>query len=239
METTVESFSTASVIRPAEPPFPSMFDLLMRGQSRLTQLLLSERHLSAAVSQMVGLSVLGFAVHGLVMGSVEQWAWANGRFESIQGHPALWMPIAFALAFTGALGICLPSFYFYTQLAGVDASFRLVTAQALRINATTSVVLLGITPFYAAYALACGMGVVSNGLERMEIIGYVLPFVAGLLSGVRALYRGFSDLADALPRTHTRRGDFLRRMILCWCAIYSVIAPVALWRLTDTLSRVL
>jgi hypothetical protein len=210
-----------------------LFDLLMRGPRALDALLLDERELPRTTQRLLLLSLLGLLVHGLVLGATAhmlppQFA---GPFSS-RGNPALWMPLAFAGSFLGALAICLPSFWFYTQLSGLDASFRLVTAQALRTQATTSVLLLGILPFYAAYALACAVHLLDGAC--VMAVGYALPFAMGLF-GVHALYQAFAELAQRLPRTHARRGNFLLRMVLAWAAVYSVVAPVMLWKLGQAL----
>jgi hypothetical protein len=65
-------------------------------------------------------------------------------------------------------------------------------------------------------------------------LGVLLPFFVGLW-GVAAVYRGFCHLAEHLPLTHRRRGNFLRRLVLAWGAVYTAIAPVALWRLGQAL----
>jgi hypothetical protein len=207
-----------------------MFDLVLRGQEKLSRLLTDEKFLAPAVQKLVAISVAGFGVHGFVVGAAMQWL----PSEASSPWLMLRLPFAFAAAFLLALGICLPSFYFYTQLSGFDASFRLVTAQALRTNATTSVLLLGLAPFYGAYVLACGLGYIPNGAESAYALGYLLPFVVGVV-GLRALYVSFDDLVTVLPQTHQRRGNVLQRMVLCWGAVYAVIAPVALWRLAGTL----
>ena len=229
----------ASEVKP-EPVTASaeigMFDLILRGQAHLTEVLREERNLGPALQKLLILSLLGLGVHGAVVGLGAE-ALHTGPFFRAGGHPILWMPIAFVLAFVGALAVCLPSFYFYTQLAGLDASFRLVTAQALRAQATAAVLLLGVTPFYAAFVLAGAVGVVDS-TTNVILAGLVVPFIVGL-GGVRALYRGFCDLAAVLPITHRRRGDFLRRMILCWAGVYTAVAPVALYRLAEGLSKVL
>ena len=71
----------------------------------------------------------------------------------------------------------------------------------------------------------------------MIVAGLGIPFVVGLF-GMRALYLGFCDLARVLPITHRRRGDFLRRMVLCWAVVYTSVAPVALYRLAEAFARV-
>ena len=216
---------------------PGIFDLVLRGRRALDGLLRDEAALPRTTQQLLALSLFGIAVHGLVLGLAAHLLPPElaGPF-SARGTPALWMPLAFMGSYVGALCICLPSFYFYTQLAGLDASFKLVTAQALRAQATTSVLLLGVLPFYAAYALAAALRVIDG--QYVIAIGYFLPFAVGIL-GVRALYRAFEELSLQIPRTHARRGNFLLRMVLCWAGIYSVVAPVALWRLAEALGSVL
>jgi hypothetical protein len=241
--------ATATVIEalPVGPPRPAVpaleeageagdrsapvFDLVLRRPRQMDRLLRDEARLPRAIQDLVGLSCVGLAVHGLVVGASAQVAGAGVFFA--HGMPALWMPAAFVLAFLGALGICLPSFYFFTQLSGLDASFRLVTAQAVRGTAKTAVLLLGALPFYAAWLLGNVVGVFSN-VELTLTVGMVLPFVVGLW-GIAEVDRGFRGMLDTLPVTHARRGNFIRRMVLAWGALYTVIAPVALVRLCEWL----
>jgi hypothetical protein len=214
-----------------------MFDLILRGQARLGEVLRDERQQADATRKLLLLSLLGLATHGLVVGFAAQALGDGADASSImqRGHPVLWMPLAFVIAFVGALAVCLPSFYFYTQLSGLDATFRIVTAQALRSQATTSVLLLGATPFYAAVVLSAAIGVIES-TPLVVLVGLGLPFAVGLF-GVYVLYQAFRDLARWLPITHVRRGNFLLRMVLCWAGIYTLVAPVALYRLAEALGR--
>jgi hypothetical protein len=229
-----------SMISTVEPPekLPGMMDLILRGQDRLNDLMRSEAHLPALIRRLLVLSIAGLAVHGLVVGATIQLLGIDRTSELAfisAGHPAIWMPPVFVAAFLGALSICLPSFYFYTQLSGLDASFRLVTAQALRAQATTSVMLFGVLPMYVAIALA---GVLHLFVDPDTVIaaGLAAPFFVGLV-GIRAVYKGFSVLSVPLPLTHRRRGNFLGRLVLAWGAVYTAVAPVALLRLAEAASR--
>ncbi|WP_224365410.1 hypothetical protein [Hyalangium versicolor] len=215
-------------------PVPGMFDLILRGEAHLHRLMRDEAGLPEIIQKLLALSVLGLTVHGGVLGLAASLFPASHSLAWYQsGHPVVWMPLALVGAFLGALCICLPSFYFYTQLSGLDASFRLVTAQALRAQATKSVLLLGVIPFYAAWLLGTVVGVFDAPGTAL-FAGLCLPFVVGLL-GIRAVYRGFCDMAEHLPITHKRRGHFLRRLVLCWGAVYTAVAPVALYRLGEAL----
>lgn len=223
---------------PGPVPVPGMFDLILRGESRLHRLMRDEAGLPEVIQKFLTLSVLGLTIHGGVLGlAAEMFAPQRSLAWYQAGHPVVWMPLALMGAFLGALCICLPSFYFYTQLSGLDASFRLVTAQALRAQATMSVLLLGVLPFYAAWLLGTGVGVFDNPGAAL-FAGLCLPFGVGLW-GIRAMYRGFCALAEHLPITHQRRGNFLKRLVLCWGAVYSVVSPVALYRLGEALGAYL
>lgn len=218
---------TTSSDLPSEIPgrWIDVLDTLIRDQAALDRWLRDPAMIAPATRTLLAVGIVGLVIHGVVLGVVSVAlgitdSWAIG-----------WMPLTFAAAFAGALSICLPSFYFYTQLSGLDASFRLVTAQALRAQATTSVFLLGVLPFYAALALAAALGVM---FEPAAVIatGALLPFLVGT-AGLKAVYDGFGRLAVFLERTHPRRGGVLQRMVLCWGAVYSAIAPIALWRMSE------
>jgi hypothetical protein len=205
-----------------------LFDLLLRGQPQLSAHFAEQEDLRPTIRRMLLLAVLGLIVHSLAVATAIHFfktptGWLSG------GNPFIWAPAAFVIAFIGTLLICLPSFWFYTQLAGLDASFRLCTAQALRAQATTSVLLLGVMPLYFAVALSAGLKLFVAP-STVIWIGFALPFVVGLF-GIRAVYRGFNDLLGKIPITHPRRGDFISRMVILWGGLYTTIAPVALYRL--------
>jgi hypothetical protein len=216
-----------------------MFDLVLRDPARLDALLLDEGQLGAALHKLLGLSLLGLAAHGLLLGFVQRTILWNSLSVETQmflgNHPACTMPVAFVCAFLTALGVCLPTFYFFTQLSGLDASFRLVTAQAVRVMARTAVLLLGALPFYAALSLSRAVSSVVSPYTVLAV-GFGLPFFIGLF-GIASLYCSFRSLVKVLPITHERRGRFLLRMVLAWGAVYSAVAPVALFRCVEALGR--
>lgn len=213
------------------------FELVLSEGRRMDNLVLDEGRLPTTVTRLLLLSLAGLAVYGAVVGLAAEASTLSAWFNT--GAPILWMPLAFSGAFLAAIGISLPSFYFYTQLSGLDASFRLITAQALRVQARTSVVLLGVLPFYAALALGVGLGFdLGLGANGVLMVGLFLPFVVGFV-GIATLYRSFKRLVHRLPITHERRGNIMLRLVLCWGAVFSAIAPVALWRLGEFLGTVL
>jgi hypothetical protein len=226
---------------PIETPstLPSAFDLILRGQHDLDELLEEESNHAPIIRKLLAVAVFGLAAQGFTVGLTAELLGAGTIpvvREAVAGPIALWMPIAFVIAFLGALSICLPSFYFYTQLSGLDASFRLVTAQALRTQATTSVFLFGVLPIYLALGLT---SVVTDLLppDTVLLLGLVSPFAVGL-TGLFALHRGFRHMLTHLEITHYRRGNFLLRAVLAWSLVYTTVAPVALYRAVTWLAGI-
>ncbi|MEQ8274127.1 MAG: hypothetical protein RMA76_05930 [Deltaproteobacteria bacterium] len=223
-----------------ETQVPGMFDLVLSDQARLDRLMLDDSRVITVIEQLLALSVLGLVLTGVAVGVAAE-AIDISSYHPLaalsRGTAVLWMPLTAVAAFLGALSICLPSFYFYTQLAGIDASFRLVTAQALRAQATTSVLLLAALPVFLALALANVAVDVASG-SGVLWVGLLLPFVLGLF-GISSVYRSFSRLVLRLPKTHARRGKFVRRLVLAWGAVYTFVAPVAMFRIGQALSELL
>jgi len=141
---------------------------------------------------------------------------------------ALWL--AYALGFTLTTGVCLPSFYFYGLLAGVRVSWLQVTAQIMKGQASTAVMLMGILPVYLAAALgAVVFSAPPQVLRAVLYAGLVLPFGAGLW-GVRSMYVSFLGLADTLPPARRcRRECWLRRLTVACSACYTAVCPVMIY----------
>ena len=148
--------------------------------------------------------------------------------------------LAYDLGLVAATCLCLPSFYFFSLLAGMRLSFAQILGQVMRSKATGAVVLVGILPIYVAVVL--GMVVFRADVEVLEAcltLGLLLPFVAGL-AGLRALYRAVSGMADTLPEERRcRRACFLRRLTLSWAACYTAVSPVLIYRLWESLAGAL
>jgi hypothetical protein len=147
---------------------------------------------------------------------------------------ALGLLLGYTLGMVAAVGICLPSFYFYGLLAGVKLSMLGVVAHTLKGQAAGAITLIGILPIYVAAAL--GFWVFNAPQETLTFwlyLGLGLPFLAGWW-GLRSIYRGFMGLADTLPpERRCRRECFLRRLTLSWTAVYGAVSPVMIYRLWE------
>jgi hypothetical protein len=217
---------------PSEPL--TFYELVLRDDPRLDHWIVDPELHATSVRKLLGVSVAGMAVYGAMVGMVAQFSKLDAVTASFIGPlPILTFPIALTLAFLGALAVCLPSFYFYTQLSSLDASFRIVTGQALRVQARTATLLLGALPFYVAIALGAVVGLFDGGAPILGV-GVMLPFIVGL-AGLTSLARSFSRLSQSLPVAHVRRPLFLPRLVFAWGAVYSLVAPVALYRLVEAL----
>jgi len=158
--------------------------------------------------------------------AVPRAAWADGT--------ALGLPIGYGLGIVVASCICLPSFYFYSLLAGVRMSWLQIASIVVRGTAANAVMLLGILPIYVAVALGL---IVTNApahwLALTLLLGLLLPFVAGLW-GLREIYRGVMHVGDTTAwSSQCKRRCFLRRLTFSWAAVYTAVVPVLIYRLWE------
>jgi hypothetical protein len=151
---------------------------------------------------------------------------------------ALHLTAAYACGLIGAIGVCLPSFYFYGLLAGVRTSMLQVTTHALIGLASGAVALLGALPIYLAVMLGLVIFEFSPGaVQAAGLFGLALPFVTGLY-GTRALSIGFLALSDTMPEERRcRRRCFLRRLLVAWSGCYTAVTPVMIFALWEYLAR--
>ena len=231
----------AAVMEPSPPwwedeahhrPEASLFELVLRDGPALDRRLLDEQRSPGLVQGLVALATLGLLAQGALLGLAAQFT--QHGIPWLEGWAFLTLPLGLNIAFLGAMALCLPSFYFYTQMAGLDAPLPLITAQALRVQARTSVLLIGSLPVYAILALAA-VGDFEVGEALAVPVGLALPFLWGLF-GLHSLWSSFRRLQEALPRTRTQRAGLIELMVAAWAALFAVISPIALVRAMEGLS---
>lgn len=158
------------------------------------------------------------------------------------GNRTLLRPIlTYSAGMAGALGLCLPSFYFYGLLAGVRASMLQVTAISLHAFAKSGMVLMGLLPIYVGAVLGLIVLGATGGPFYPLLIGagILLPFLAGLAS-LKVMYDGFTDFVHTLPEDRAAsRAPMVRLLAAAWGALYAVVAPVTLWAVHTRLERLL
>ena len=217
------------------------FDAMMRDDESVDDMVCDEPNLVFTIQKFLALATAGLLLFGLALGTIIQLAQPIVLMGfPLEGTPIVWVPLALTGGFLSAIAIGLPSFYFYTQLSGLDASFRLVTAQSLRVQARTSTILLGLLPFYIAFSLMPFTGLAASEmcLETVIAVGISLPFIVGF-AGLLSIYTSFRRLVKRLPITHPRRGDIMLRLVLCWGAVAVCVAPVAIFRIAEYLSAII
>ena len=105
------------------------------------------------LQKLLAVSVLGSMFYGIAVGLAAQFLAMENVVGAWVGRvPLLTLPLALPSAFLLALMVCAQFLFLYPALR-TDASLRLITAQALRVQARTSVLLLGVVPVYAAVVL--------------------------------------------------------------------------------------
>jgi hypothetical protein len=217
-----------------------LVELMLKDRRRLDVLIRDEASTAELIPRLLGVALVGFTIFGIATtliinlgGAQPSWVpraqWSSGTWPSLT--------LAYVLGLVAAVGVCLPSFYFYGLLAGVKLTMLQAAAHAVKCLAITAVVLVGVLPIYVAGSL--GMIVFSAPIEwtRSAIaVGLALPFVAGL-AGVRSLFIGFADLTFSLPSCQKAdRAGFLRRLTLAWAICYSTVTPVMIYWLWTRLA---
>jgi hypothetical protein len=224
-------------VLPADSSVAGMVELMLKGRTRLHELMRAGSHSTELVPRFLGIALAGFTIYGIaativlnVSGVWPSWVPA----ASWPGRTMANLTLAYDLGLIAAVGVCLPSFYFYGLLAGLEIAILDVAAHAMKCAAMTALMLVGILPMYVALAL--GMIVFGASAEWKELtiaLGLALPFIAGWW-GVLSLYTGFVRLAETMPPgCRAAREGFLRLLTLAWSACYSVVTPVmiyTLWR---------
>ncbi len=241
MEATLDQFETTAESTASPKETMGFFDAMLRDDEVIDDMVCDTTNLTGTIQRLLAIATAGLLLYGLALGTILQMAQSMEILGfAVTGTPIIWMPLTLAGAFLLAIAICLPSFYFYTQLSGLDASFRMITAQSLRVQARTSLVLLGVLPFYLAWGLSTFLGfeLLATEIEFVIFAGFILPFSIGLV-GLASVYASFRRLVKRLPITHPRRGNIMLRLVLCWGAVMIAVTPVAMFRIGEYLSTVI
>ena len=191
------------------------------------------------------ISEVGFLIYAAIMALLLNFAPASTLVNdplpsaSWRDGGALGLVLAYTLGVFLAAGVCLPSFYFYSLLAGVKMSWLQITSLIGKGSATNAVLLLGVLPIYVAGML----GLIVLGAPAPQIawglrVGLVLPFFSGLW-GLRAIYVGILDLGADPSIAACARACFLRRLTFSWAAVYAVVVPVMIYSLWGHFARLL
>jgi len=224
-----------------EPSAISLTELLLKNHRQVDYMVRDQNLQGMLIPRFLGIAVTSFTLFSVTLamlislivpenlpGFMKE-AWMR---NPAQAGVSLWLAFTFGLI--AAAGVCLPSFYFYGLLSGVRISLLQVTVHIMQGMAATSLMLLGLLPIYFAYVL--GMIVfhaTGASVRPMIYVGLALPFIAGLY-GIRAIYRGFMQLADTLPpERRYKRSCFLRRLTVACSACYTAVTPVMIYKVWE------
>ena len=240
-----------------------LIELILKNQQRLDELTRSPAAQRELIPRFLIIGLIGYTIFGVVLSivfnSANVWPeltplalWLEGSdplpvvfptdpdpawFRWWNGS-SLNLIAAFAFGMIGSIGVCLPSFYFYTLLAGVRTSMLQITTNALKGMASSAVALVGGLPIY--FAAVLGLLVFPSPdwlVSCVCYLGLILPFIAGLY-GTRTLYLGLLGLADSMADfAKDRREGFLRRLLFAWSACFTAVTPVMIFTLWEYLNR--
>jgi hypothetical protein len=225
-----------------EPTTLGLVELLLKEPARVDELSLDPARQRELLPRLLLISQVSYVIFGIVMVLVLNVAPAAAlAYGPVLGIPpaawhdgtALGLLLAYNLGIVLAACVCLPSFYFYSLLAGVRMSWLQISLVAGKGTAANAVMLLGILPIYVAVVLG---GIVLRApphlLHTAIVAGLLLPFVSGLW-GLREIYRGIVTLSIHSAPQQCPRACFLRRLTFAWAGVYTLVVPVMIYRLWE------
>ncbi len=262
----IELTPVEETVDPRDLSVLAIIELLLKDRWRLYRLLRAPTAPAVLLPRLLGIALAGFILFGvtmaLVMSTAGKWpalvpisSWIEtplsapltfATIDSKLGNAAPWvngkalgLVIAYAFGLVAASCVCLPSLYFYCLLAGVRMTMAEVVVHAVKSKAVAAVALIGILPIYVAIAMGVSIfGVNEFYVKATMLLGLILPFIAGFW-GTAALYQSFSQLCETMPANRAKhRKCFLRRLVLSWSGIYSVVMPVMIYSVWEVLSRI-
>jgi len=226
-----------------EPTFVNLTDMTLKRPEDVRSVARDEELQPRVVLNLLLIGLSGIALFSIaftiILACAPQLSWVPR--VSFHDRSILRPVLSYTIGMVGALGICLPSFYFYGLLAGVRASMLQVTAISLHALANTGVILMGLLPIYVGGILAVIVLGATDGLAYpfLVALGLLLPFLAGLVS-LKVMYEGFVDLIRTLPGTRMEsRAPMVRLLALAWACLYTAVAPVTLWAVRTQLEKIL
>lgn len=214
-----------------------ILELLLRDDDTLDARILEQTDSLDLLRNMLLVAVGGFVLYGLTVGAIVQFhiGLPPDGIEFQWFAPGLHLvslPVSLVSAFLTAAAVGLPSFYFYSRLAGLDISVRTVALQLVRGLAKTALALTALAPFYLAFALSAESAArPAYGLARWALL---IPFPVGLV-GIASVYSSFRrmigdevDVDDGLQLANPERRTGLLGMVLAWGLLFTLVGYVSL-----------
>ena len=155
----------------------------------------------------MGVSLVAFAVFGLVVGSF----YGGGQY--------LVSPLKICIGEVLSLVICFPSFYIFASLSGVSVSLRALAGVFLAMFALSGLLLLGFTPVAWVF---------SQSTESVNFIGamYLVFWAISTIFGLRLLnYMIASQNSAERVHLHVWTVIFLLVSLQMTTALRPIIAP--------------
>ena|SRR3989442_11586863 len=227
----------------AEPTALALVEMLLKNPAMVDRLNREPTRQKELFPRFLLIALTSYLIYGILMVLILNLAPAAAHVHSgpLPLPPAFWsdgtawsLPLAYTVGMVLAACVCLPCFYFYSLLAGVQMSWLQITSVIGKGMAANAIMLLGLVPIYVIVAL--GAIIFAAPTECLQVtlgFGLLLPFVSGLW-GLRAIFLGIMHLTTVLPAEwQCRRRCFLRRLIASWTVLYAAVVPVMIYRLWE------
>lgn len=230
----------------APPSTPNTVALLLRDRDRCDALCAQPDAAARLLPRFIGVAALGIAAWAGVQGLLLSLCVNDLAVPGLTGEPAWFTAGVLFLAYEGGLMGAqvagLPTFSFYGLMAGFQTHPGRIATESLRARATAAVVLLGLLPVHLAVGLGLvlffdqpsAVGAFWQGLLLLGG-GMVLPFVAGLAApgSLVRVFRGLARAAAERPDGERRPMPVL--LAVAWSAVFTVMAPLGVFRIVHLL----
>lgn len=240
MTTTTMTHSAAAPT--ADPTITDLLEWMLTDRDAYRAAIRVEHGQEHTLRRLLTIAMASFFVYGLVMSFVVSMTGAQLSFMTGPegGRPGtLSFSLAYSLGLIGAVGICLPSFYFFALQCGFRPTLRGIVVAIAGGQALTSVFLIGLLPVFAAAIL--GVELLGGDAVLMTLwttAGLFMPMVAGI-AGARELREWFKGLAATLPPSARARRQGVVEFVGVWStALYVAVAPVLVYQFLITFGHV-
>jgi hypothetical protein len=222
-------------------PRPGVGELLgwmLTNRERFRLELADDDAAELVLPRLLGITTASLFAYGLVMWIVVAATGTELPFMTgdAGGRPGLLsFSLAYVIGIVGAVGICLPSFYFFALQCGFRPTLRGIVVAVAGGQALTAVFLIGLLPVFAACILGAErLGGSAATLADWTRLGLLLPLAAGLV-GAAELHAWFTGLAEELPPKARARREGIVSFLGIWStALYVLVAPVLVYQLLRT-----
>lgn len=217
-----------------------LFEVLLKAPERLNPFIRLPGLQASLSAGFVAITFVGLALYAVGLFAALYFAPNEARPALLDGgwDGGVASLVGLVAAYPGgvllASLIVLPSYWFFGLLCGVKMPIGEVLTHSLKGKAATTVLVLGLMPIYAVIVVCLILAKVPGELIKPILwMGLLLPFLAAL-RGAGAIQAGFRNVVATTPDlSAASRVAIPTSLMLMWALLFTLTAPVIMYRLWD------